>query len=244
MLLNEGRFLDTVLIFYIAKKFITPFKRWRAFELGLIDEKGKRTKKKIKTSEEKNAYTLLDRLIRKVRVFVGDHWFLKLTLAYLLLKEDFGFEENKKLINENINQLEGQVQIGSLESIYFYYNKDESVFGIHSSLKNPEIEGTGIITSQFGGKFPFNIKKLFSILNSGFSNLLQGGYREEYFQEESFILKFSYSANEIKIESVLDEGITIDNQFGKFYVMFNNKEEAKNFMNKWEEFYDRIIYGG
>ena len=57
------RGIDTVIVFRVLKLLTTPWKEQAAFEQGLIDEKGKRTNKKPKSSKEKDAYTLLHRLI-------------------------------------------------------------------------------------------------------------------------------------------------------------------------------------
>ena len=58
-----GRGIDTVIVFRVLKLLTTSWEDQAAFKQGLIDKKGKRTKKKFKTSDEKNAYTLLHRLI-------------------------------------------------------------------------------------------------------------------------------------------------------------------------------------
>ena len=51
-----ARGIDTVIVFRVLKLITTPWKEQAAFEHGLIDEKGKRTKKKPSTSKEKDAY--------------------------------------------------------------------------------------------------------------------------------------------------------------------------------------------
>ena len=58
-----GRGIDTVIVFRVLKLLTTPWKEQAAFEQGLIDEKGKRTKKKPNSSKEKDAYTFLHRLV-------------------------------------------------------------------------------------------------------------------------------------------------------------------------------------
>ena len=58
-----GRGVDTVIVFRVLKLLTTPWKEQAAFKEGLIDEKGKRTKKKPNSSKEKDAYTFLHRLV-------------------------------------------------------------------------------------------------------------------------------------------------------------------------------------
>ena len=62
-----SRGIDTVIVFRVLKLLTTPWKEQAAFKQGLIDEKGKRTKKKPKSSEAKDAYTFLHRLVFNLR---------------------------------------------------------------------------------------------------------------------------------------------------------------------------------
>ena len=57
--------VDTYITFRIIKTLVKPWKEQEAFKLGIIDEDGKvlRKHKTLKTSEEKDAYTVLIRFI-------------------------------------------------------------------------------------------------------------------------------------------------------------------------------------
>ena len=58
------RALDTVITFRVLKLLTTQWVDQAAFKEGLIDEKGKRIKpERVNTSERKNAYTFLHRLV-------------------------------------------------------------------------------------------------------------------------------------------------------------------------------------
>jgi hypothetical protein len=61
------RAVDLILIYQFLKRLTTPFNKTDAYELGLIDEKGKRTDKKIETKEEENAYGYFDRLVFNIK---------------------------------------------------------------------------------------------------------------------------------------------------------------------------------
>ena len=64
--LKEGAMnvVDTVIVFRILKMMTRKWSEMDAYKFGLIDDNGKRIKtKKPKTSEEKNSYTLLHRLV-------------------------------------------------------------------------------------------------------------------------------------------------------------------------------------
>ena len=54
--------VDLYMVYQFVKRLATPFKETKAFELGLIDEKGKRLKK-ASSKDEKNAMNYYDRLI-------------------------------------------------------------------------------------------------------------------------------------------------------------------------------------
>ena len=55
---------ELVLVYQFLKRLTTPFDETKAFELGIIDERGKRIKsKEIKTTEEKNSYGYFDKLV-------------------------------------------------------------------------------------------------------------------------------------------------------------------------------------
>ena len=59
--------VDLILIYQFLKRLTTPFNKTEAYQLGLIDEKGKRTSKKIETKEEENAYGYFDRLVFNIK---------------------------------------------------------------------------------------------------------------------------------------------------------------------------------
>ena len=70
--LKEGM-LGGAMNLYFIYKFLriltTPWKNTDAFKLGIIDEKGGILKKKrsLKTIEEKEAYTMFDRFVWKLK---------------------------------------------------------------------------------------------------------------------------------------------------------------------------------
>ena len=60
-------------VYQFIKKLVTPFDKTKAFELGIIDDKGRILKKRrdLKTSEEKEAYNLSDTLIWNIKKLLG-----------------------------------------------------------------------------------------------------------------------------------------------------------------------------
>ena len=66
------RALDTIITFRVLKLLTTKWEDHAAFKEGLIDAKGKRLKKvKVKTKDQKNAYTFLHRLVFNLKRIIG-----------------------------------------------------------------------------------------------------------------------------------------------------------------------------
>ena len=83
--------IDLFLVYQFIKRLSTPFEETKAYELGLIDEKGKRLKK-ASTREEKNAMTYYDRLIFNLKRLIAkagiQSRFVTFAAALFLLKEE------------------------------------------------------------------------------------------------------------------------------------------------------------
>lgn len=96
--------VDLYIVYEIVKRLSTPFNETKAFQLGLIDEKGKRLKY-AKTKEEKDAMTLFDRLIfnlkRILQMVPGGSTKVGSYAAALLLMR----EHEEVLIKKTDNQL-------------------------------------------------------------------------------------------------------------------------------------------
>ena len=75
-----GRAIDLFVTYRFIKLFVTPFEKTDAFRLGIIDEKGNRVRpprnpktnirpaiEPLRTSEEKNSYTILHKLVFNIK---------------------------------------------------------------------------------------------------------------------------------------------------------------------------------
>lgn len=89
-----NRFIDAAIVYRILKMLVTPFDKTDAFKLGIVDAKGNILKKSVqlKTTEERNAYTLLHRLVFRLKriiekVPVENKKFLSFAAAYALIRE-------------------------------------------------------------------------------------------------------------------------------------------------------------
>ena len=95
--INEGILSRTADLFYAFKflKLLTkPWTETKAFELGLIDNKGK-VLKKAKTSDEKSAYTVFNRLVFNVKRLLPGNKIASYAAALFLIKEHTGIPESK-----------------------------------------------------------------------------------------------------------------------------------------------------
>ena len=78
-----SRFVDAIICYRILKKLATPFEETDAYRLGIIDAHGKILRKfgELNTNEEKDSYTLLDRLCWRIKRIVERQPFEKSKLA-------------------------------------------------------------------------------------------------------------------------------------------------------------------
>ena len=109
--LKEGMVGGALNLYFIYKflRILTiPFAKSDAFKLGIVDEKGKILKKhnKLKTSEEKEAYTIMHRLVWKLKRLMEKIPFGKSRLASYaaalwLIKEEKSFHGTDEELQES-----------------------------------------------------------------------------------------------------------------------------------------------
>ena len=96
---------DFVLSYQFLKAVGTPFKEFKAFELGLIDENGTRLKY-AETPEEKEAMTSWDKLILNVKRLMNRFGIRNQTsqriISLFLLKESHLTQTQTKMITNKI----------------------------------------------------------------------------------------------------------------------------------------------
>ena len=120
-----SRAADLGYAFRFLKLLTTKWEKLPAYELGIIDKRGRNLKKakELKTSEEKSAYTIFHRLVFNVKRLIGLVPGGKSTLgsyaaALFLIKEHTGMSEEK--LEEILNDaLEGDLDDPITESTWF-----------------------------------------------------------------------------------------------------------------------------
>ena len=89
--------VDNLLAFRILYMLVTPFEKTDAYKFGIVDKDGNPLKKSkdLKTSEEKDSYTNLTRLVFSLKRLLakvpgGKSQFASIVAAYWLIKESNG----------------------------------------------------------------------------------------------------------------------------------------------------------
>ena len=103
-----SRAIDLIITYRVVKMLVTPFNKFKAFELGIIDEKGKvlRKMKEVKGSEKKH-YTMLHRFVFNLKrilqkVGLGSRLGSFAVALALLIKEDKTYANYKDAIESSV----------------------------------------------------------------------------------------------------------------------------------------------
>jgi hypothetical protein len=107
--------VDNLIAFKILYMLVTPFEKTKAYTLGIIDKDGTPLKKTkdLKTSEEKDAYTQLDKLVFSLKRLLakvpgGSSQFASLVAAYYLIKEN--------VYKSSVDEVEFNLVLSSIEN--------------------------------------------------------------------------------------------------------------------------------
>ena len=140
-LLTENRAIDLFVTYRFLKLLVTPWDKQEAYKLGIIDKNGSRIKsKKLVTSDEKSAFTLLHRLVFNCKRIMSKIPLVRTQLgtyvtALFLLKEHYGIRipeqqvtkylmENN-MVNFDANVAEEVIGFGNMLPAGQYTLKDQ-----------------------------------------------------------------------------------------------------------------------
>ena len=61
--------VDIFFVYQFIKKLTTPFNKWNAFNLNIIDDKGNilKSRKDLTTRDEKESFTIFDNMVLKIK---------------------------------------------------------------------------------------------------------------------------------------------------------------------------------
>jgi len=114
-----SRIVDNLIAYRILSMLVTPFIETKAYKLGIIDAQGKNLKKtsELKTSEERDSYSYLHRLVFNMKKILGklpggDSKLKNLIAALFLVKEAYQskdrttslMEQKFKRVLEKVNE--------------------------------------------------------------------------------------------------------------------------------------------
>ena len=132
-----SRVIDALIAYRVLKLLVTPFNRTKAFEFGIIDDKGKVLKKSrdIKDPQERNAYTLLIRFVFNLKrllskVGVRGPLGSAAAAAIAFFKEQSG------------EQLSDTAGLDIERGVYRYLKKEGFEFELSENYGEPLTEGT------------------------------------------------------------------------------------------------------
>jgi len=99
--------VDLFLVYSFIKRLATPFKEWKAYELGIIDENGQFLKKRrdLRSREEQQAFGMFDIMIAKLKRLLekvpgGKTRIASYAAALYLIKEHDEIEKSGELLSE------------------------------------------------------------------------------------------------------------------------------------------------
>ena len=125
---------DLFYAFRFLKLLVTPFEKTKAFELGIIDEKGKVLKKASKRTkpEEKSAYTVFHRLVFNLKRLVGKvpggrSVVARYGAALFLIREHTNMSE-EKMLKMLEKALEVDIDPFSLTESTWYQDENLNLF--------------------------------------------------------------------------------------------------------------------
>lgn len=133
---------------FMAIKFVklitTPFEKWKAFELGLIDKSGKKIRE-AKTTEEKREFEPHINIVRNLKRLIeslpgGKSKLSSIVAAYYLIKESTGANLDIDLLFEEIELEDELFEECRTTNTLDFINTPLRKVGIVNSLINMEME--------------------------------------------------------------------------------------------------------
>lgn len=144
------RIVDNLIAYKVLSMLVTPFTETTAFKLGIIDKDGNNLIKtsKFTTSEQRNAYTYLTRLVFNIKKILnrlpgGDNKTKNLIAALWLVKESYNSRTTP--LAEDVDKL-----IKMLDTVTLVEEEIEVHQFFESKIKEDSIGGGGVATMGFG----------------------------------------------------------------------------------------------
>lgn len=120
--------VDLFLVYQFIRRLATPFKKWEAYKLGIIDERGKVLikRKDFTQAKQRKAWGIYDIMIANLKKLLakvpgGSSRLASYAAALFLIKEYKHFTQDS-LLTEDITEEQLDKSLALFESRYIHYN--------------------------------------------------------------------------------------------------------------------------
>lgn len=124
------RFVDAIITYRILKKLVTPFEETQAYQLGIVDKNGKVLKKEsqLTTPQERDAYTMLDRLVFRLKRIINkvpyeNKRLLNLAAALTLVREHVHDEKEYVFLESDFISITPNEQ--TIHEVHDFFNENK-----------------------------------------------------------------------------------------------------------------------
>ena len=148
--------VDLFLVYQFIRRLATPFDKWDAYKLGIIDDKGKVLikRKDLKTPEQKKAWGVFDTMVANIKKLLakvpgGSSKVASYAAALYLIKEWNHFS-NESLLTEDITEEQLEESLSIFNDRYVNYIQLSENVNKKINTK-PELEEEIPVNNASGG---------------------------------------------------------------------------------------------
>lgn len=141
--------VDLFLVYQFIRRLATPFNKWDAYNLGVIDADGNvLIKKKDRDSKQKKAWGIFDRMVANIKKLLakvpGGSSRLASYAAALYLIKEWNHFSNESLLNEDISDEQLDESLLLFSSVYLNYNNlSEDVNDLFQKIEEEPANNVG-----------------------------------------------------------------------------------------------------
>jgi len=147
--------VDLFLVYQFIKRLATPFKEWKAYELGIIDENGNQLKKRKEFTrrEEKDAFGIFDIMIMKLKRLLekvpgGKSRLASYAAALYLIKES---EEIQKYEEDLLTEEYVECKLDEYMSMVVNMYSDDSINHLFENTIDEEVPANSAGSGNVAG---------------------------------------------------------------------------------------------
>ena len=147
--------VDLFLVYQFIKRLATPFKEWKAYELGIIDENGNQLKKRKEFTrrEEKDAFGIFDIMIMKLKRLLekvpgGKSRLASYAAALYLIKES---EEIQKYEEDLLTEEYVEGKLDEYMSMVVNMYSDDSINHLFESAIDEDVPANSAGSGNVAG---------------------------------------------------------------------------------------------